>query len=494
MENIIGECSRDLISARLISSSSVLIRFLAALQGKPFVIFTGLSGSGKTKLSQAIARWITEKIEVNDPFYQGAKIKSSSITYHVKESNPRFVEFLNSEDEDTATRVALTRDIIQEWVDVIKENDYNRSTKLDEIKREAISKSRYSANLHRFDTHLRAAAFAVIEGEPQILPQYEIISVGADWTSKDHILGYPDALEPTKYVKTPALELILRAARDPQHPYFLILDEMNLSHVERYFADFLSAIESSEPIKLHSGPADRDGVPPMIERLPENLYIIGTVNVDETTYMFSPKVLDRANVIEFRVARSELESFLDDSRGIDLDQLDGKGAEFGKWFVQQTKQEVSLPADVQARLREELLLFFDVFAHHGAEFGFRTAKEISRFIYFHQQLTGDNWRFEDAMDAQIMQKLLPKLHGSRKSLEGVLHSLAVLCHSRREWDDEDARLANGESLLQEALQPTSFAEGEFPPVDDALYPLSYQKIVRMCKALDQNGFTSFAEA
>ena len=71
---------------------------------------------------------------------------------------------------------------------------------------------------------------------------------------------------------------------------------MNLSHVERYFADFLSAIESGEEIPLY-------GKDETLE-LPSNLFIIGTVNVDETTYMFSPKVLDRANTIEFETLRA----------------------------------------------------------------------------------------------------------------------------------------------------------------------------------------------
>ena len=93
------------------------------------------------------------------------------------------------------------------------------------------------------------------------------------------------------YQSTPAYELIKNAEDDSENPYFLILDEMNLSHVERYFADFLSAIESGEEIPLYG---NNDKL-----TLPDNLFIIGTVNVDETTYMFSPKVLDRANTIEF---------------------------------------------------------------------------------------------------------------------------------------------------------------------------------------------------
>ena len=119
---------------------------------------------------------------------------------------------------------------------------------------------------------------------------YVIIPVGANWTDNTNIVGYYNVIT-EEYQSTPAYDLINKAQDDPDNPYFLILDEMNLSHVERYFADFLSAIESGEEIPLYG--EDRT------LKLPDNLFIIGTVNVDETTYMFSPKVLDRANTIEF---------------------------------------------------------------------------------------------------------------------------------------------------------------------------------------------------
>src|SRR5690606_3454364 len=104
---------------------------------------------------------------------------------------------------------------------------------------------------------------------------------------------------------------LLYKASKPENankPFFLILDEMNLSHVERYFADFLSIMESKDTIKLYTGKERKslDGITiPFEIGWPKNLFIIGTVNIDETTYMFSPKVLDRANVIEFRITENE---------------------------------------------------------------------------------------------------------------------------------------------------------------------------------------------
>lgn len=190
---------------------------------------------------------------------------------------------------------------------------------------------------------------------------YAMVPVGADWTGNENVLGYPNGLDKDGYVTKPALELILHATDHPDIPHFLILDEMNLSHVERYFADILSAIESDEGLELYPGEMDKPAtwrraaatipVPPMLKKFPENLFIIGTVNVDETTYMFSPKVLDRANVIEFRMDAIELEGFLGNPAKPDLSKLDGKGASFGKAFVSAAKSPIDVPGHVKAATR-----------------------------------------------------------------------------------------------------------------------------------------------
>jgi 5-methylcytosine-specific restriction protein B len=289
--------------------------------------------------------------------------------------------------------------------------------------------------------------------------RHVLVSIGADWTSNENLLGYPDALRERSY-RNPdngALDLILRAKEDPDHPYFLILDEMNLSHVERYFADFLSAMESGEPIHLHDDTGgDWDGVPAKLQ-IPDNLFVIGTVNVDETTYMFSPKVLDRANVIEFRVSKDDMDAFLKKPVKPDLDKIAGQGAQYARAFVAEARQKnVSLDEELSGKVSAVLLEFFPQLQEAGAEFGYRTAHEICRFVYFHRKLSGDGWAFNNAMDAAIMQKLLPKLHGSKKKLGPVLERLEGLCEGR--------------------------------------FTSSLEKIVRMRKRLSEHGFTSFAEA
>lgn len=308
--------------------------------------------------------------------------------------------------------------------------------------------------------------------------QINLIAVGADWTSNENLLGYPDALNPGQYRKPDngVLDLILNAQRDSEHPYFLILDEMNLSHVERYFADFLSAMESGEPIHLHEDTgADWNGVPAKLN-IPDNLFVIGTVNIDETTYMFSPKVLDRANVIEFRVDPHEMEAFLENPVKPDLEKIACHGAAYAKSFVAAARRkDVPLDDVLKTEIRSVLMSFFNPLQEAGAEFGYRTAHEICRFVYFHKELSGDDWSFESAMDAAVMQKLLPKLHGSKKKLGPVLETLMRLCLKTPPIKDDP--------LKEEHMETANVR-----------YPASLEKLKRMEKRLQQHGFTSFAEA
>ncbi|MFM9902240.1 MAG: McrB family protein [Polaromonas sp.] len=313
-----------------------------------------------------------------------------------------------------------------------------------------------------------AEAFAIWLAESA--DQYQIVAVGADWTSNENLLGYADALREGAYQMpvNGALELILRASANLDKPYFLILDEMNLSHVERYFADFLSAMESrNSKLRLHgvgAGLKAGETFVPHELALPNNLFIIGTVNVDETTYMFSPKVLDRANVIEFRATTDQMDAFLDDPANIDLEALQAQGAGFAQAFVQRANADTDVATLIDAtgnaygpRLKQDLLALFTTLAGVGAEFGFRSAKEIARFMVIHQELSGPGWQYAHALDAQVLQKLMPKLHGSARKLDDVLKALDAFAE------------AKGLALTRE-------------------------KVNRMQDRLKRDGFTSFAEA
>ena len=290
-----------------------------------------------------------------------------------------------------------------------------------------------------------------------------IVSIGADWTNREPLLGYPNALKSGEYVlpESGVLQLLMRANEDPDKPYFLILDEMNLSVVERYFADFLSAMESGEKIKLWDNEAGN--VPKEIE-LPKNVFIIGTINVDETTYMFSPKVLDRANVIEFKIAPDEMDDYLGKKVNINLEKAYSACADMAVDFVNKTNSQV----EKDEKNKDVLLSFFKELKKVNAEFGYRTVNEISRYLHF---ADGD-LKDDSAIDTAILQKLLPKLHGSRKKLVPVLTSMWQLC-----LNDGVAKEIEAE------FNATNFK-----------YPESAEKIQRMYNAVVDNGFTSFAEA
>jgi len=308
-----------------------------------------------------------------------------------------------------------------------------------------------------------ALAFAKCLSE-NIEEQVCTVSIGADWTNREPLLGYPNALKNDEYVlpESGVLQLLMRANEDSSKPYFLILDEMNLSVVERYFADFLSAMESGEPIKLWDNESE---VVPKEIALPKNVFIIGTINVDETTYMFSPKVLDRANVIEFKIAPDEMAKYLNETKDIHLENAYSACADMAADFVNKAKSQIQID---NADEKSVLLSFFTELKKVNAEFGYRTVNEISRYLHFAEGDLENN----AAIDTAILQKLLPKLHGSRKKLVPVLTSLWNLC-------------------LKDGF--TKEIDAEFIK-NDFKYPESAEKIQRMYNAVVDNGFTSFAEA
>ena len=247
---------------------------------------------------------------------------------------------------------------------------------------------------------------------------------------------------------------------------------MNLSHVERYFADFLSIMESDDRINLYTGNEriDLEGNPITNEIYwPKNLFIIGTVNIDETTYMFSPKVLDRANTIEFRVDSSNLKTFFEKPMKIDLSLIESKGAEMAENFL-----EIAQDKEIQNEeiYKEAFLKFFEELKKVGAEFGYRTATEM--LLLIKKLKTFSDLSDEKCLDIAIMQKLLPKLHGSRSKIVKVLDALILLCLK----EGQEFSIAKCDEVLETNI----------------IYPISYEKLIRMYKNVLDNGFTSYAEA
>jgi hypothetical protein len=188
------------------------------------------------------------------------------------------------------------------------------------------------------------------------------------------------------------LDLLQRAAGDPDRPYIAILDEMNLSHPEQYLAPILSAMETHGWIELHQLGEDSTSVKQRIQ-YPANLAIIGTLNMDETTHGLSDKVLDRAYTLEFW--------------NISVNDFPG-------WAT------VSLPGDVKEATRavlDQLVKALDPVRLH---FGWRTIDDVLSFLTFQLE---HNPSIKDSLDSVIYAKVLPKLRGEGTRFQKVLQEV-----------------------------------------------------------------------
>lgn len=309
----------------------------------------------------------------------------------------------------------------------------------------------------------------------------QVVPVRPDWTGPEFLLGYPDALLPARdgrraWHVPDVLAFLLKAAHDPDHPYLLVLDEMNLAHVERYFADILSGMESGEPC-LPNLQQEKDGlwrpVPGGPEKLPfpRNVFLVGTVNVDETTYMFSPKVLDRASTFEFRVATDDLVP-----EGVKPTPCRSGDPALVAGFLAIARDDrwhLEHPAPFRDDFVQHLRALHALLAEGGFEFGHRVFYEALRFAAL--LVAAGEERMETALDRVVMQKMLPRLHGTRRRLEGTLAALGQYCFHLR-WNPE-ARF-----------------DPENPPSGTPRLPLSFDKVRRMMRNLRANQFVSFAEA
>ncbi|TDC15511.1 hypothetical protein [Actinomadura bangladeshensis] len=137
----------------------------------------------------------------------------------------------------------------------------------------------------------------------------DLVAVAAEWRSPQDLMGYYNPFE-RKFYETGFTQALYKAQLPlfKDKPFFVILDEMNLSHPEQYFSDLLSALESkagdpSEPARLQLMTAKVEPAPALLHdgrflELPDNVWFIGTANNDETTVRFAPKTYDRAHVLE----------------------------------------------------------------------------------------------------------------------------------------------------------------------------------------------------
>ena len=267
-----------------------------------------------------------------------------------------------------------------------------------------------------------------------IQAQYKLVSVRPDWSDSSDLFGHVDLNQ--KFIPGAIIDFVKQAELNPTKPYFLCLDEMNLARVEYYMSDILSAIETR---RYESGRIVTDPVIPSSNYgndssaagrygkviLPGNLYIVGTVNMDETTFPFSKKVLDRANTIEFSYVdllsmptfstqSAEQISVQNDflvSKYITLNDCDAKDAEY-----------ISSVCTTLQRINS-------VLEKANAHVGYRVRDEI----VFYMLNNRESGLLEEtvAFDNQIMQKILPRIQGSSEAIKAMLEELLKVCASEK---------------------------------------------------------------
>ncbi|UIF85731.1 McrB family protein [Cupriavidus sp. UYPR2.512] len=226
--------------------------------------------------------------------------------------------------------------------------------------------------------------------------------VRPEWTDPTGLTGYFDVLT-NRYVVPTFLEAVLVATAHRESPVFVILDEMNLARVEYYLSDVLSCMETQGRLQLHSNSVPLEGTTGASIRaelpLPANLFIIGTINVDETTNPVSDKVLDRASVIDMSAV--DVPGFLASLEGRYPELKDARAAS-------------------EARLTE----IHGLMQQYGLGFGYRLIEEFVRYHAF--DAASLKSPAADVTDQLLVQKVLVKLRGAERQ-RPLLTSLDKAC-------------------------------------------------------------------
>lgn len=291
-----------------------------------------------------------------------------------------------------------------------------------------------SDDLINFYTSVKSAKLTIIEGisgtgKSKLVSLYAstlgldtnnrmiFIPVSPGWTDDTDVLGFLDT-NTMKYKEASIglVSFLLEASKHPDKPYLICFDEMNLAKVEYYFAQFLSVLESdvsSRVLRIYN-PKDEDEVINSIEypaeiRLGENLIFCGTINVDESTYRLSDKVLDRANLIRLQYTDfSESEDEKPVFKVIDVTLSEEKKLE------NLTVDELST-LDV---LNEKLKAINPRFSY-----AHRVINQIRRYLNAIPD-NDINYDRQKALDRLIVQKILSKIRGTEEQIGRLIGSIS----------------------------------------------------------------------
>ena len=309
--------------------------------------------------------------------------------------------------------------------------------------------------------------FAEAIGANEANGRYKMVSVRPDWSDGSDLFGHTDLN--SEFINGPVCSAFEAAAEEPDQPVFLCLDEMNLARVEYYLSDFLSVIESRE--KGEDGRITTSAIAQYEGGIPDNLYIVGTVNMDETTFPFSKKVLDRANTIEFNYVEL-VPSF---EQPVDSVQPLQVPNSFLRTEYLVLERDCADERDYVVQICDKLQAVNEILRKANAHVGYRVRDEI--VFYMLNNKKADNLLTEEqAFDNEIMQKILPRIQGSSVAIKDMLVELFKFCMGSQSGPDTDSGKA-GEQMQSMA--------------ESAIYKESAMKIGYMMKRYEEDGFTSY---
>ncbi|HLT47890.1 MAG TPA: AAA family ATPase [Rubricoccaceae bacterium] len=316
-----------------------------------------------------------------------------------------------------------------------------------------------------------------------------LVPVRPDWTDPAEVLGYTDLAG--RFRPGVLLRAARVAAADPVREHLVVLDEMNLARPEHYLAEVLSRIEAREATAegfasppLLTQPLDGQDADWNAVRLPPNLALVGTVNVDESAHAFSRKVLDRAFTLE--LAATDLRDWAAAETGAPVEVWPAaawqpRAVRLGGLADLSDAERAVVARAVEAVAEADALL-----APAGLGAGYRSRDEAALFV-LHAAATPEAFRTRDgaavdALDLALFAKLLPRLEGSRPAVRAALLGLLGWAFDGMPRRDEaDAQLVL--DAWEEAGRPLA--------LEPARFPRTAARLARMAEALLTDGYTSF---
>ena len=377
-------------------SPDLLATYYLSLQTKPFAILTGISGTGKTKLAQLFAKWMSAVVE--------SEVTVAFVPVRPDWTDSRGLLGFHNLITGTYSATDFLRLLLRATINLQSDRLRPYFVILDEMNLAKVEY--YFADFLSAMESRRLGEGNSVEQECLTLHNQPRCVLAA---------GNEGIVDPSYYHEKRFTCLV----RCEQCPFASLVNE-------GYHQD--GEFEYKEARATSFAP--QHFVPPRLT-VPLNVYFSGTVNVDETTYTFSPKVLDRANTIEFGDVRLDTYFSVTRTDGATASTADEQTIEVftnNRRFTLLPKQVPELRSDPElAPYRDQLVRLNQLLEPFEMHFGYRVADEVLLYLWNARELNDPAFALDVAFDHQIYQKVLPKFHGSQAKLQKPLEALHAFC-------------------------------------------------------------------